>query len=271
MKLVHHVPVVHALAATKKIVCHELGDEALFPSASELVECPRMCDSDRRDTAANDLSYLMRLQNRLLTHMDIDEVFIPDHRICERAYFRPTPYLAVDIGDSIDVVLCPRQRQYGQEKNWPHWRYLCELLKARGYRLFAAGAPDSSDRSLTEAIPSSWQYQRYLDATIAAMRRTRLVVATDSGLAHLAVWCGTPILLISHQNRLVAPGPVRDGSGTITRKHYWPINMRHYSSENHLCAQICVLDHTWDDPHAVVNAVITALHIPIRQHTTGPC
>ena len=67
------------------------------------------------------------------------------------------------------------------------------------------------------------------------------MITTDSGLAHLAVQCGKPILMITHHG---TPGP---GSG-------WQIYWHRYNRENHTNSKIITVD-AWNDCNLVLKKV----------------
>lgn len=224
LKLAYHVPAVYALGRGHTIGV-EPGEEALYPLADEWRVVGRRHDDERHGNADS-----LRAEG---VHVRGD---------LGGPRFVPEPH--VRQGVTADVVICPRKRRYGSAKNWPHWQRLVELPG-----VFAAGAPDSSD---DVDCPRAWDYGRFLDASIEAMRSARLVIATDAGLAHLAVLCGAPLLLITHGGR-VAPGPVVDADGRILEPEYWPVRMERYRAGNHTGSTIVLIDG-WEHPARVVEA-----------------
>lgn len=220
LKLRFHVPYVYALGAVPVVEIEE-GEEALYPLAREWRIVPRAKDDSRHGGPG---------------------------RLYPIQRFQPEPHVSQKI--KADVVICPRKRAYGAEKNWPHWDTLTDLPNA-----FAAGAPDSS---YDLSIPRAWDFWRFLDASIEAMRSCRLVIATDAGLAHLAVLCGAPLLLITYRG-LVAPGPVIDSGGHVVRSEYWPVKLQDYYLEaNHLNAPIETIDG-WEYPERVRSRALEIL------------
>lgn len=206
----------HVAALGPVIVAIEEQHEALVPFAREVRIVPRIPDDNR--------------------------IYGPGERYPQKR-FRPEPHIRQNI--KADVVICPRFRNHGSAKNWPHWESLTELPG-----VFAAGAPDSS---YDLQVPRAWDYARFLDASIEALRSARLCIATDAGLAHLAVLCGTPLLLITHQG-LVAPGPVSDARGRVIQEAYWPVKMAEYYTDpqvNHTGAHIEDVDG-WNHPERVL-------------------
>jgi hypothetical protein len=218
LKIRYHVPWVYAKGPGHVVEIEE-GEEALYPLAAEWRIVPRNQDDSRHGGPG-------RLQ--------------PQKR------FVPEPY--VRQGITADLVLCPRKRNYGSSKNWNVWPWLALQLEVDGFNVFAAGAPDSS---YDVACPRAWDYPRFLDASIEAMRSARLVIATDAGLAHLAVLCGAPLLLITHRG-LVAPGPVTDSKGRVFRPEYWPVRLQeYYRDANHTGSPIEAVDG-WMHPERVL-------------------
>ena len=225
LKIRYHVPGVAAMGAVR-VEC-EHGNEALFPFASEHILVERPEDSTRRQRP---------------------------RRFYSERRFIPKPFEAQGV-ETAEVVVCPRWREYGSSKNWPSWPELVERLHAHGIGTCAVGAPDSSVRV---SGPSVVGYRRFLDATIEAMLGCDLVIATDAGLAHLAVLCGRPLLLITHRG-LVAPGPVLDDRGLVMAPEYWPVRFReYYERANHCGARIEMVDG-WHSPESVVAAAFAML------------
>jgi ADP-heptose:LPS heptosyltransferase len=242
LKLWWHVPAVHAIEPD---VCYiEAGEQALYPSAREWTEVDRQHDDRRRNNYAKDDGTPV-FEAVARWRFPAAELLKPSDR-WPRKRFVPQPHWPQ--GVSCDVVVCPRWRNYGAEKNWPHWVDLTARLNAEGLNVFAGGAADSS-----QEVPAvrAWEFERNLDATIEAMHSARLVVATDAGLAHLAVLCGRPLLMITHADGLVAPGSVNDEHGRPMEPQYWPVKMHRYHEANHTGSPIELVKHAWDDPARV--------------------
>ena len=235
-KVRYHVPAVYALGPVHSIYI-EPGEEALSPLATHgWMDVERRHDDDRHgwdDSLVSSLSVFAGIGPCITVKKgDPEERFVPEP--LERK------------GITADVVICPRWRRYGSAKNWPHWQLLSEM---RG--VFAAGAPDSSH---DVACERAWDYGRFLDASIEAMRSARLVVATDAGLAHLAVLCGAPLLLITHDG-LVAPGAVLGSGGQVLEPSYWPVRLEeYYHRANHTNSPIHVSD-AWRSPNLVLEKI----------------
>ena len=248
MKLMRHVPQVNAITGDK-IVCCEPGEEAFYPSASSYEICDKNNDDNRRESYQKDSDFISNYTNKLRKKYGDGPKFIKTDQDMPCKYFIPKPY--VDFGIKTDIVVCPRKRKYGAEKNWKHWP---AFVKAMGdHKIFAAGAPDSS---YAVDCPKAWDYPRHLDSTLEAINSCKLVVATDNGIAHLAVQCGKPLLMISYKEGLVAPGPVKRADGRIAKKQYWPIKIERFHKENHTGSNIRVLHHSWGDLDLVIREAV---------------
>lgn len=241
MKILFHVPAVHALGPGYRVMI-EPGDEALYPLASEWITVPRRGDDDRHGWEDDQLAQFRR------EYPGAFALMVGYGWGGKESRFVPEPYLKRGI--SADVVLCPRWRRYGSSKNWPHWVWLRDQLEGPTVDTFCAGAPDSVVPELAADI-----YElRFLDASIEAIRSAKLVVATDTGLAHLAVLCGAPLLVITYQDR-TAPGPQVDARGHVMLEKYGPIEFEEfYRKPNHTGSPIHFIDG-WNDPAAVVRRV----------------
>lgn len=221
MKVRYHAPQVYGLGPGHVIEI-EPGDEALYPLAETYVLVHPADDDDRRGP--------------------------PRYRLGPEEFFRPHPHRVQDV-PSHPIVICPRQRAYGSAKNWPHWGTLSATLMTMGIPTFAAGTPESSDTAILPDM-AAWDFAFHLDATIEAMAKADLVIATASGLSLLAVMIGVPLLLI-HSGGRVAPGPQMDAEGRILSNSYGRLPMQKlYEPVNHLGSPIWKVD-AWEDPHLV--------------------
>ena len=249
LKLWWFVPAVHAIDGPK-VVYIEPGEEALYPSADHLIEVDRQRDSLRRNRYMRDADFVRKIERHAAVTFPGAELVKPDGH-WPRKRFVPRPFMPQ--GVTADVVVCPRKRAYGAEKNWPHWVALTEGLRAEGLNVFAGGVEDSS---FWVPCARAWDYGRGTDATIEAILAARLVVATDAGLAHLAVLCGRPLLMITHGEGIVAPGPVSDEHGHEMEPAYWPVKLERYTEANHTGSPISVIYHAWENVDVTIRAVL---------------
>lgn len=233
LELYYRVPQVHTICQREPCIVEiTQGKEALYPAATEW----RVVRDDG-------------------DHVSRGGRGRPDDLGVEPTRFVPEPHEIQGAGEP-DIVICPRRMEYGESKNWDGWMWLAPDLDMRDFRVFAAGLADSS--YAVACRRKAWDYSAPFDATIEAMRQARLVIATDSGLAHLAVLCGTPLLLVTYRG-LVAPGPVIDSSGRKARDSYQRAGfdpherVNRFEAANHTGSPIEYVDG-WEDVGAVVKA-----------------
>ncbi len=245
-----HAPQVYAEKGPKAVII-EPGLEALYPGCKFAYIEPKN-DDDRR--VRIEVDYLLELsqtfQKALARDFGAFEYVMPDLK-AGREYFVPQPCNVTGVPENIDVVVCPRKRNYGSDKNWQHWQELINAYVEAGLSVFAAGHPATSFpvKNCATAWRGWYKNGRCLDNTIAAMLKAKVVVATDNGLAHLALMCGKPLVLISHKDGLVAEGV--DDIG----KPYWPIHMDVFERENHREAPIHVVHDCWHSIKPVLDYV----------------
>lgn len=229
LKVMHHVPRVYAAGRGHEIEIEE-GDEALYPLAEKWIVVPREPETEDNIRAARPDSLLASLPSTPVR-------------------FVPEPHVRQNV-PAYDVVICPRMRPYVKAKNWPHWHRLVHLLRDCGLSVFAGGIAESSVLGLDCDV--AWDYHRANDATIEAMRTARVVVAACSGLAHLAVLCGAPLLLFSYRGR-ISPGPIYNSYGKFVshENKLLPIK-EYYRSANHTGSPIEMIDG-WEYPDLVAS------------------
>lgn len=245
----YHVPAVRALPRPL-VVCHEPGLEALYPDCERLLVDSK-ADALRRDVYARDQEFVTHWKHKLEQLYPGWAIIAPDRsKKWPERRFVPHPHIPQYVA-KCEIVICPRFRQYGTAKNWHRWPSLAATLATRGIRVFAAGLAETSDRRC-RVTDAAWNYARPLDATIEAMCRARLVISTDNGLAHLAVLCGAPLLLVGSLGGRVAPGPIQE-NGRIIHPAYGPIRMKHYYQHaNHIGSPIELEPNGWQRPDRVV-------------------
>jgi hypothetical protein len=247
LKMCHHVPAVNALEGSYIVIC-EKGEQALYPNAYDYDICESAKDDNRRGLQERDEEFTRRLLHRIAHKYHGYEVIEITEGMPRRfQVFEPTRRQDI----TCDVVICPRFRRYGASKNWPHWPVLADHLKRLGLKVFAAGKRETS---VLCDVHSAWNYPGHeLDATLEAMESASVVVATDAGLAHLAVQMGKPLVLITYRD-LVAPGPVLDPDGKELAPKYWEVNWQRYTEQNHAGSTFMPLYAGWEDTALVAQA-----------------
>lgn len=241
MRIRYHVPRVHAMPGPKVVAC-ELGEEALYPSASAFHYVGSPPDDNRRGLHARGEDFFVPDGfEPVKTRDGMPEAwFVPDVEPWKESWVP-------------DIVVCPRKRDYGSSKNWEAWRAVSSRL-FRSRDTFVAGLKSTS-YVFGDANHHAWLSPRPLDATIYAMRSCKLVVATSSGLAVLAMLCGAPLLLVTYRG-LVAPGPQVDAKGRVLQPAYGPAPIAEMLEPvNHMNAPIHVIDG-WEHPDRVVEKAL---------------
>jgi hypothetical protein len=235
-KVMWHAPRIHA-EKSPKVVCCEIGEEALYPSADEYIFVERKEDAKRRELERYDIKFRIAVQEDIRKARAGQAIsFVHPDRRGPTKRFVPAPHIVQDI--SCDIAVCPRKRGFGHAKNWKHWADLTRALTKNGHSVFACGAPDSST---DVPCPKAWEYERFLDATLEAFASADLVVATDAGLMHLAVMCGKPVAVIC------APGERTNPNGPAIRKN-------RINKANHMKQPIRYMPY-WKDVKSLVKAI----------------
>ena len=247
-KVMWHAPWVNA-CESEKIICCEKGEEALYPNATKYIYSQRKNDADKREYSEFDARYINKAGEAVL------DLFTPETRANLKLrtpppkhpgpkptiplkYFVPRPYTEVPDID-VDIAICPRYREYGEDRNWAMWPKVVEWLQSEGFKVASCGAPDSSVKLPCTA---AWDLSpNYLDATLAIMHKAKFVLTTDCGLAHLTLACGKPLLMICYQGR---------GGPKSSQIKDWRFTM-----ENHKSAPIVKIENGWESFDDIKRAV----------------
>jgi len=226
LKLRFWIPQVTTLCGKEPThVTAEPGNEALFPLAKRITTAEATVSDNGRGAAGRP-----------------PDLGVPETRVPLSPY--EMQGVKAEHG-SIDWVVCPRFREYGASKNWDAWPQLAHSISRLG-RVFAAGLEETSYPIDPDAAVRAWDYDRELDATIEAMKMAKGVIATDAGLAHLAVLLGVPLILVTYRDK-VAPGPVIDSKGNKAADEYWQPRAEYYEGANWTGSPIIRCD-AWERP-----------------------
>jgi len=106
------------------------------------------------------------------------------------------------------VVICPAASK--AERNWLPERYaaIADYASAQGFEVVICGGPTQMEKSLAESIiehcqssPTNLVGQTSLKQLLVVLKEAQLVLAPDTGPAHMAVTVNTPVLgLYAHSN-----------------------------------------------------------------------
>ncbi|MGI2258573.1 glycosyltransferase family 9 protein [Shewanella sp. GXUN23E] len=110
--------------------------------------------------------------------------------------------------DSKALIICPAASK--AERNWMADRYaaIADYAADKGFKVYLCGGPSALEKQLSGDIISHSQTgivnlvgQTSLTQLLALLKQAALVIAPDTGPAHMAVTQGTPVIgLYAHSN-----------------------------------------------------------------------
>jgi hypothetical protein len=265
--LMTYVRWVHGIQAERKIVCCRQGDEPLFPTATEFFYEWEMPPDIHRNTrylmGAENTAYLEWLANKLVTRYPGASIRYPldgkkPQRFpwCPEYNFVPKPACAAP-GVSPEILVAPRFRQHGAHRNYQHWHEVIDGLETAGYTVGLLGVQETSvDRPGLAPERKAWNYPDDLGVTLHWMQKAKLVLCTDSGIAHLAVLAGAPLQVIYGKE------------GVEAGKEEWRWAFDHMRA--HSIAKCQPILGGWDDPMIVVAHVLAETALPGRSSCSRP-
>ena len=252
--LMTHVRWIHGIEAEHKIVCCRKGDEPLFPSATGFFYDWVGVPDAQRNTASlmsnENRIYLEGLARQLTTvypgatfRPPLDGVKPQRFPRCPQHNFVPVPRGKAP-KRCPDILVAPRFRQHGAHRNYQHWHEVIDNLEILGFKVGLLGTKETSvDRPGLPGDLKAWESPDNLGITLHWMRKAKLVLCTDSGIAHLAVLAGAPLKVIYG-----APG-VEAG------KEEWHWAFDHMKA--HSVAHCEPILGGWDDPVTVLVHVLS--------------
>lgn len=191
-ELLFWVPAVYADRG-EKVVCHELGKAQVYPDpGSRRYEVDRVTDRARKSNGALGQWEVFQ-QVRLYFGPRCEYVEPRRLKGQARRFFVPEARHKYP-RERWDVVVFPRRRQNVATKNWKGWPDLVAALKSEGLSVFAAGHGDSSFKVPCAA---AWDWQDPLDATIWALKHSRLRLGMMTALTVLSLMCGRAPLVLT--------------------------------------------------------------------------
>ena len=203
-KLFKHVPGVYG-APRPLVICHEEGEECIYPNATERWIYARPDEDERKASGhIQTASYLEQVRK----HYGKDQTYIEPTVPMKwpEKYFIPQATWKMDY--EFDVLLFPRAKQYAYGRNWQYWDEFYEAMKAEGIRCMIGGHPDST-RSLGDC-PAIWDFvtekKDVLEATIWAINHARFRIGSATGTTFLSLLCHKPVIVIIGDNGMDALG-----------------------------------------------------------------
>lgn len=243
--IMHYVRWANTMCALNEdsVVCTRKGLEALFPNAKKFYydwqDVPDVQKNTKLLKSEDNAKYLESLAAELAGKYPDYKLLTPEKKSPINKAWDFTPKPRVTRGFSTDVVLAPRYRKYGEHRNFEHWHKVAVGLAAAGLHTMAIGAEETSVPNLP-IDDASWRYDS-LDACLEMMQNCKLVLCTESGMAHLAALAGAPLAIIY------------DKEGREAGYEKWPWNFGHIKSySKNFCVPII---GGWNNPSLVVEFV----------------
>jgi heptosyltransferase II len=120
--------------------------------------------------------------------------------VMETDFVPPDYWQGAEIDKSLEyagrIVFCPGSR-YGPAKQWNGFKKLIELLPGKQIVVLGDGRDNDAAETLESASPDRVVNLAGKTTIVEACRiiaSAKAVVANDSGLMHLAGYCGTPVI-----------------------------------------------------------------------------
>jgi ADP-heptose:LPS heptosyltransferase len=169
---------------------------------------------------------------------------------CPEHNFVPQPACGAP-KEAPDVLVAPRFRAHGAHRNYEHWHEVIDDLEIAGFTVGLLGVKEASlDRPGLPKGFRAWDHQDNLGVTLRWMKKAKLVLCTDSGIAHLAVLAQAPLAVIYGK------------AGVEAGKEKWRWVFGHMKA--HSVARCEAILGGWEDPNQVIGAVLSSVAQPRR-------
>lgn len=194
---------VHNLVADEKIVCCRPDEEIFFPTATGFVH-----NYVVKQHLTKGLGGWLCGQNRT-KNLDLiykENPHLRDHEVIQscskldcfndfkQVYsFFDTKHEPIDT--EIDIAISARNIAQASGKNWQEWPNVVHHLHTLGLKVGAVGSPHASFdmRCVDER---AWDHVDYNNASIAILKKAKLVITTNTGIAHLSIFLRRPTLVL---------------------------------------------------------------------------
>ena len=93
---------------------------------------------------------------------------------------------------SADIVIAPRYRKVGTERNFQHWQQVVGCLVAAGYSVGTAGNEECSVK-IDAPTPLAWEHPNGTwSGCVDLLQHCKYFIGTDSAISHLAAFMDVP-------------------------------------------------------------------------------
>jgi hypothetical protein len=235
-----HVRWVHQLVCSHKVVCCRRGEEYLYPTADayhydwpEALPDAERCEDGEGDDTIVRASLRTLYPNHLLIRPHYPNPWAWDHA----ASVKFVPVVPHEL-PPVDVALCPRRRNHGTEKNWPHWMAVADAIRAAGFTVGLVGQ-EATSYAETPADVRAWQHPDGETAgTVDLLTHSSIYVGGDTGVSHLCALADVPTILFA---------PPHHYHGWSFTGHMRRANRAHFDQLG---------ETAWSNPSEVVGAVL---------------
>lgn len=196
-----YIRIVHNYKAKEKIVMCPVDHQCLFPSASSFIEGSRLWE-DRQIRGCGcrgRAEAVSKLADSLGQQFPGYEIVSPCVKLHTGmfphvAQIRFRPQIKQPHGLKPDIIITPRKRNSYAHKNWPYWQEVVDYIKGLGLTVGIVGQEDTCFQ-LKNIDMCSWDYGG-LEASVEMMMNSKLVVSTNTGPLHLAIFLERPTIAI---------------------------------------------------------------------------
>jgi hypothetical protein len=216
--ILRHIRKINYIHSTDKtydhiIVCCRKGEECLYPLATDFFY--DWSDVDDIHKGKGDISKLYSPKQSKL-HAYFFEKY-KGHNIhierCKLTEKNRELYAKSELNigyygnmyPNVDVLLGTRKRSIGVGKNFPHWQEVVDFFKSKGKTVGIIGKKE------TTFVPNnvdivSHSIENTTQCIVGMMQNSKIIINTDSGLAHLCRLLRLKQVVISVKNRGGGPG-----------------------------------------------------------------
>lgn len=171
-RMLWFVPTFH-VAPSPKLICCEVHQECLYPTADEFYIVPSPADPN--STGATGAPGDEQLYEEIKAHFGDVEYVLPKHNDSLTQYFIVKPRLTYDLFP--DVVLFKRMKSANIGKVWSHWDRLTDDLRSKGINVYVA------DNYNTDEI-------------VWAIQHCKLALSVQTGGMYLCMLCGMRVSIL---------------------------------------------------------------------------
>lgn len=205
--ILYYIRRVHRTQSDVKIVCCRKGQEIYFPTATDfyydhfdtnpVIEKDRSGSGGRFTGMPQWMSLWFKLQQKFPNHEIINPETINEMALGKtwfEDHFPITP--VIDRNLNVDIVIAPRNRELGPDRNWPedYWITMLSAIEKAGYSYAISGAKDSS-YDFSGAKYRTWEFPD-ASAEIELLQKCKMFVGLNSGVSHLACFLKCPSMIM---------------------------------------------------------------------------